>query len=582
MNDTVSFLHADVVWPLGIGAILLWVLFLWKEWGLPKRQFYGHALIAAIAITSLTLLILRPMMVDVRPENRGVLLTENFSRKQLDSLKKEHPRLVRIPYEENRSFGETLDSLSSVFILGNGLRPYDFWQLENTNTTYIPSALPNGLIRLNYNREAYVGRPWKVQGRYNAQEHRHRLVLMDPGGRAIDSVAVDTLGIFDFELKADLQFKGKSLFYLLEKDAAGIEVSKEPLPIKVVPVQKLRLLLIQQFPTFDAKYLKNFLAETGNELIVRNQLSKGKYKFEYFNTARRPFNSVSKKFMADMDLLLIDADSYAKLSRGTRRIINEAVRNEGLGLLILPDDGLFRLPSSTTPFEFTPEKTPQVAWEHGPKLLLEKYPFRFRAMTGLEEIHRSEGLTLAAYTRKGKGRIGTTIVRNSFQWVLNGSPEAYGDFWAGIISAMGKRSEMGPLGQAIEFFAYRDEPFPFVLRTTMEHPEVYGGNGSIPLAQGIDMEDHYTGITYPRKTGWNALYSAKDSLPILDFYVMDSSSWKSVRAFKTRYENQRKFNGSSVAYVHRKFSRPISPLWFFFVTLLGLGYLWIAPKLTSH
>lgn len=582
MNNTFGFVYIDFIWPVGIGALLLFAIFLWKEWSLPKKQYYLHALIALMTIIALGLLILKPTILDTQTTTKGVLLTEAYHKEQLDSLKKKHRRIRQIPYVENMPMDDILDSISSLFIVGNGIRTFDFWQLQGIPTTYLDTDEPPGLVQLKYDQETRVGNHWTVLGRYNTNGEKRNLVLADPGGNPLDSVWVDTIGQAYFEVSSDLNVSGRYLYHLIEKDSSGTLISDNPLPVLVKPKKELRLLMIQGFPTFDSKYLKNFLAEGGNELVVRNQLSRGNYKFEYFNTERSPFYSLTEKLLESMDVLLIDATSLVDLSKGSIRAVENAMKNNGLGVLILPDDDFFKLPVRLSNFEFLKETTSEITLDEWAGLSFEKYPFTFENSLGLQAVHQSDDRIISAYKRKGRGRMGSTVVSNSYQLVLNGNTGAYRRFWAQMLTAIAKRSDPILEWEPTNWLTYQDEPFTFVLRTSGENPQVFGENGRIALAQHMDIKERYEGTTYPRASGWSSVSSARDSLTTLNFYVMDNSQWKSLRTFETRIRNKRQFSGAEVFTNNKKVLRPIHPLWFFLIGMTGMGYLWLAPKLIKN
>ncbi len=583
MIDTLQFLNYDLIVPIAIGAVLLFVVFVWKEWTLPLRlRFYLHSIVTLVSIFSLSMLVLKPAYWSSAATTAGVLLTEGYKKEQLDSLKKEHKGLRVVQYQNNVPMGEVLDSINPLFMLGEGVRSFDFWQFEKRNVNYLGGELLQGTTRLNYERKLSVGDSLVVRGQYLKSIKGHKLILADDGGNEIDSVLLEGDAKSDFELSTELKVSGSYLYEIREKDSLGETVSNNPLPLQVLPREKLKILLANSFPTFESKYLKNFLADAGNELIVRTQLTRGKYKFEYLNTERRPIYSLDGKLMKSFDLTIIDANSYRNLSQKSVRVIMEAISSGGQGLLILPDTGFFRLPSKASNFEFSKAKSAKTSWDKWPKLTLEKYPYQFEENLRLEEIHRSKDEVLTAYQRKGRGRIGTTLVQNSYQLLLNGNSQVYKQFWSEIITTLGKRKSDSVAWHFDVNFPVKDEPIFFELRTSEENPQVIGENGKIPLMQNPDMRELWYGTTYPRTKGWHEMRLEKDSTAVMNFFVMDSTKWKSVKSFKTMVENSRQFNSLSDLPVSKKILKAIEPLWFFLLFLLGMGYLWLAPKFLSN
>ncbi len=582
MIDELIFFNQDWIGPIAIGGLLLWTLFVWKEWsGKLRPKFYLSVFVALISLISLAMIALKPMVWSNDKTKVGVLLTESYQKDRLDSLKKVYKNLKVIPYKMNEPMEEVMDSIAPLFILGTGIQSYDLWQLKNVPTTFLGTIALNGITHLNYKQELSIGEELIVLGRYNSPKNGHHMLLVDSGGTTIDSVLVDSTTT-DFKLSADLKVKGNHMFEIREKDLDRNTVSSDPLPITVVPREKLKVLMLNSFPTFESKYLKNFLAETGHELRVRSRLTKGKFKYEYFNTERRPFNSFSEELLKSIDLIIIDASSYVNLANSSIKNIHQAMQQYGLGVLILPDNIFFKQAVQTSNFEFIRNKSSKVNLDEESKLTLEKYPFVFKEDYQLEAIHHTEDNIITAYRRDGKGRIGTSVIQNSFQLVLDGNSEGYTWFWSKIISAISKRRHLGVEWRASSQFAFQNEPYTFQIRTTEEKPEVHSKDSRIPLIQNPYVLEVWNGTTYPRNKGWNHIELKNDSTNIFNFYVMDSLNWRSVTSYKNMMLNKREFRALADIPNTRKRLVAIDQLWFFLIFVLGMGYLWFIPKVYSN
>ena len=103
----------------------------------------------------------------------------------------------------------------------------------------------------------------------------------------------------------------------------------------------------------------------------------------------------------------------------------------------------------------------------------------------------------------------------------------------------------------------------------------------IALQQDVDIKSNWNGTTFPTKVGWNQLHVKNDSLSKYDYYVMDTLNWKSLMAFSTFEENQRHFDGTYENQDKVKFLVPINQFWFYLIFIVGMGYLWLEPKLLS-
>ncbi len=598
MIENLHFLHHKWLWPVLLGGAVLWLLFLWKE--NPKKpniRFFGNGLVALLAITSLAMMVLKPMTLGKVETNAGVLITNAYSKDRLDSLRQNYSGLRVIPYQMNKGIGGALDSVAPLFVLGDGIRPFDFWQFDSVPALYLGSDTPKGIVVLKYNREITIGEELLVSGRFNAPANGHHLVLTALGDTGLDSVAFDsvvsdpvvmrTSQQTDFSLSTEMKVEGSYIYSLIEKDSTGNTILSESLPVTVSPKTSLKILLVNSFPTFESKYLKNYLAEMSHELTVRSRLTKGKYKFEYFNTGNTPVYTFSRKQLEDFDVLIIDSDSYVNLSEKSKNALIEAMEKDGLGVFIQPNHRFFYAPKRTLKFDFVNDESTETSLQKWPKLKADKYPFHFKPALGLEKIHGDEEkihddnkAILTAYRRTEKGRVGTSTIQNTYKWILGGHSTAYQEFWSGIIGQLSKSEEVSTTWSEKNELAFRDMPYTFDLRTTFDRPEIVGPHGNeIPIEQHPDIPELWTGTVYPQKAGWNELWIRNDSTSTHRFFVMDSSSYQALTRYQIQLANKRVFDGASSITQKRSVPKQISSIWFFFVFLTAMGWLWLGPKI---
>ena len=583
MINHINFLNEEYFWPLVFGGFLLWGLFIWKEWSpVLKLRFYVNVLIGLLVVGSVIMIALKPIMENNSSSNFGMILTKGYEQKLVDSLKKAHKKIKIIPYKINQPLGKTLDSVGTLYILGEGLQPFDFWQLDKVPAQIIKGYKPFGITKLNYNSDVIVGDELAVKGSYSNGKKGNRLVLSNPRGVGIDSVELSGLVEENFKLTMNPKVVGKFKYTLVEKDSLGTIISNEPLPLNIQDRSSLNILILNKFPTFETKYLKNYLAEIGHEVTVRSQITTNKYKFEYFNTEKQPFYSFTEDQLENYDLLIIDSESYVGLSRNSLSTIHKSVRNSGLGLFIQPEAIFFKLASERSGFSFIPSKNVNLAVEFSPKVVMDKYPYEFKMGYGLEKIHHFNNNTVTAYRRMENGRVGTTLLQNTYQLLLKGHKEVYEQLWTKTISSIAKREFVQTEWINNSGFAYQDQPFYPTIRTSIKNPDVLNSEGiEIPIQQDVHIASKWYATTFPTKIGWNQLHVKNDSLSTYDYYVMDTLNWKSLNAFNTRKENQRHFPGSSENQKKVKFLQPINQFWFFLIFVVGMGYLWLEPKLFS-
>ena len=582
MINNFSFVNSNWIWPILISAIFIWLIFAWKE-----RVHYGsskfsiHSGVAFIAILSLVLMALRPQIRQKNATQVAAVLTEGYDQAKLDSLKKANQNLEVSPYTISETIFDTDKIPSSVFILGHGIRSFDLWQLETIPCTYLGGKELIGINQLNYDHHQTVGNRIEFNGTYSNPTKSNRLLLVGPGDRTLDSLMLTDETLQVFKVSTDLTIVGDFTYHLVEKDSLGKVLSKAVLPLTIVEKTPLNILMLNGFPTFESKYLKNYLAETGHQVVVKNQLTTARYKYEYYNMTSKPVIDITQEKLENFDLLIIDTKSLKNLSNRQLNTLITAVRELGLGILIQPEVNYFSNNKLLSSFKFNPDKSKEAVLDARPKQNIKKYLFQFKPDFSVQSIHSSDSKIWSAYTRLGLGRIGTTVFRNTFELVLNGHTKTYQGFWSDIIEQISKRKTPSVQWSASHTLAYQNQPYEFEVRTTIPNPIVESSEGySIPLKRDIHVKSLWRGQIYPRDIGWRQLYLSQDSTSEYKYYVTDNLQWTSMTNYNTVKANKTLFNDTSTPEIFpRTTLKSINPLWFFIIFMLCYGYLWLEPKL---
>jgi hypothetical protein len=511
------------------------------------------------------------------------VLTEGYDNVRLDSLKKANKNLEVYPYTIGEAIFDTDKTPSSIYLLGHGISSFDLWQLETIPTLYLGGKELKGVTQLKYDYKQTKGSRIQFNGTYGNPTKNNRLLLEGPGGRTLDSVILTDEKSQVFKVSTDLNVVGVFTYHLVEKDSLGTVLTKAVLPLNIVEKTSLKILMLNGFPTFESKYLKNYLAETGHQVVVKNQITTARYKYEYFNMTSKPVIDITKEKLETFDLLIIDTKSLKALSKQQLTTLKTTVRELGLGILLQPDANYFSTKKPLSSFKFDPEKSKEGILNGYPKQNIKKYLYQFKADFSIQPIHRSDSKIWSAYERLGSGRIGTTVFRNTFELILNGHTKTYQGFWSEIIEQISKPKIPSVQWQSERNVAYQNQPYQFELRTNIPNPIVESSEGySIPLERDIDVKSLWKGKMYPRDIGWKQLFTPQDSTEVFQYYVTDHSQWPSIANFNTVKANKSLFNDSSTLEVSpRTTLKVINPLWFFVVFMLCFGYLWLAPKLSS-
>ncbi len=580
MIDGISFLNQELIIPVSIAAVILYACFLWKEWLERERgKMLVHSIIAFISLLALALIALEPVRKVEINDRQGLLLTEGYDEAKKDSLMDLYPGLIVLDYHPEKSIRKELDSLTSVFVLGNGIKSFDFWQFKNLPTAFVPSKLSTGISKVKYSKSLVLGEALDVSGIYINPRKGTFLVLEDPAGNGLDSVRLETKDQVGFSLHTNPKVSGNFRYSLTEKDSMGVVQKREPLPIQISEKNTFRVLILNDFPTFETKYLKNFLAENGHEVVVRSQLTKGKYKFEYFNSNSIPIYQITDEILKDFNLVIADADTYYGFGTVIKNRFEKHMREDGLGLFLQPTNLLFSRNSNSSYFNYSRDGIIETTLGDS-ESVLEKYPYVFDKRFAQQPIALGTTVPIAAYKQVGLGRVVTMTVQNSYQLVLDGNEKEYERFWTQLLDKTINEAKAEVEWESTTALPRRNEPFDFTLRTNLEEFTVMDmDSSSVGVLQNSQIPTLFAGATYPRKAGWNALKIASDSIAKFSFYVMDNTDWKSLEISQTVRANQKEFQKDLNENRTVLVDRPISLIWFYMPFLLGIGWLWLAPKL---
>lgn len=576
MISDLSFENKELLLAVVLTGLALFVIFIWKSWnGKKDRRFLFQTLLGFIALLSLAMLTLKPTYLK-KVTGEAVLLTDGYNKETLDSIKKRNRKVSILDYKPGMDLTRTLDSIKRFLIIGYGVRDYDLWQFKKGQVTFLPEEISDGIVQLKYNQMAMLGEDLKVQGIYKAPTLNGKLVLLGPGGNALDSIIFSSNKNHPFTLKANLKASGRFQYALQVKDSTDAIYNTDPLPVIVVSNPSLRILMVNEFPSFETKYLKNFLSEEGHQVIIKTKLTKQKYKFEYFNTERQPINSLNTENLSALDLIVFDDRSLNSLSNLEKTILSGAINKNGLGVFVQQTGNRFQSKNTLGEFETQPnsENTIRVAVSSEP--LLEKYPILFDAkeLTGLKIGN------YGYYKLLGQGRIGATSLKNTYQLLLDGKDAEYKEIWTTLINGIRKQTESTGAFRLETNWTFVNEPYDFSYFTTVGNPVVSLENHyRVPLIKSSVISDKWHGRVYPKAKGWHKLVSELDSLHTQNFYVFEEGNWNSLFNQNTLKNNKRYFDAAVFEEKEKLLPQGIPLSWFFIVFLFSMGLLWLQPKL---
>jgi hypothetical protein len=538
-----------------------------------------------LALLSIAALVLNPAREKVGKENRILLLTNGFDTRLVDSLRAEHPdwRLVRTPdagaFPGSRPLTDLveLSMLGSRVgaIVGDGLPAYALEYFTEKHFQYFPSRVREGIVHLEDKlyRERQVNR---VEGAYFLRETPVKLLLNGPAGKE-DSVLLEKPGRQPFELAFTPRSDGRWLYQLLAIDSTGGIVGQEKLPVVVSAEKQLRVLIWQAYPTFEGRYLNNFLVDRGHAVAMRSRLSRDKYRSIFANLPRRDMSRLDHRLLEDFDLVVMDAAAYDLLSRGELADLFTAVE-EGVGFLglVAGDDAPFDRWIGLTgaaPAADTVRLAGGLTFQSFLRSASSEYDWY--------QVHSSAGgQPVAAYRYQGRGKVGFQSVRETYPRFLEGDSLAYAAFWMPVLEEVRRETYPEYTIELLDGFpVFAGHPLDFRMSAAGPVEAVYADSVPVPIREDYALDDVWYGRVWPGEEGWREIRAGEVGF---QYYAFSSGNWTSLADARQRRLTAIEappaapVEGAALA---TSVLQPLPRLWFYLLFLCCAGFLWLAPKL---
>ncbi len=569
----------DPVFPISIvvafGVVMLVVLVVLEY--RRKMKFRTPRIIAqALFMVSLTCLVLRPSWRSNQPQNGLLLLTPGYDKAQVATVLQEHPTLqIKLSpgaaaFPGASTFADYHDLAAQgtriSAVVGDGLPGWALEMLHQPDYNFLSSE-SRGLTRINADQLQFANRWNAVEGLYHAIEPTW-IRLRGPAG-IDDSVRVDA---GDSKFRLEFFAKSPGRFTYDVETPEGVE----SLPVHILPERLLEIVIMNDYPTFESRFLKNFLASSGHRIVVRTKVSKEKFKFEFSNHTPSEFKQLTTKLLSETDLLVLDARTFETMPANEQRTVRTAI-NAGLGVILLPDPSVKKGAALLSFATTNDADTSTINLPHAKSVQLPVLPLRptEQVETVLESNH---GKGLTGFKTVGSGKLGFTLIRESYQLGLQSRSEDYASLWTPLIEKCARTGfEDFQIKIKSPFPRYVDEPIKFEILSSGTVPSVKVDGTLVPVAEDLRVDDVYQGTLWAGEPGWHELKTDSTSHW---FYVSTSSTWPTLRAEETRTSTARlastEWHERAPMPVH---NRQIPTIILFILFVCAAGFLWLAPKL---
>ncbi|HEU5291618.1 MAG TPA: hypothetical protein VFU05_13305 [Cyclobacteriaceae bacterium] len=588
MSDSLFFVNPVFQgWLIALVTIPLFSFLFWKELR-RKHKFLTFRIVALVLILISVLgLLFKPGYVKSINSTGFVLLTPGYEEKQVDSLLMMQPGLGALHLPETKGYrgSRALTSYQNLaeldneilFIMGEGLPPFALELMDVKKFQFIASQKPNGIIQLNFQEVSRANQFNNINGLVNSPAEAI-LTLFGPGGKE-DSIIVKKIGIAPFSLKFKPKQPGLDQYSLQYRDAYGIQSGQ--IPVVAEEEQKLSILFLQKFPSFEVRQLKNFLAENGHRLALRYQVSKNNYRVEFANVSSIRTSPLTSSVLQQFDLVIVDSDGLESLSTSEKNILEESI-HDGLGLMILSNKAAEndKLRERFLPIEMkrTLKDTAYINFSTKP-YTLPVLPLQLIESSSVYPVTRKRDRILSAYCYNGFGKSSIQLLQETYRIALEGNLDDYASIWSPLVEKTAKKKdEQVRIKLNNSFPSYEDEPLTVEIITTDESVSARNDMETIPLMEHVTIDNLWSGKIWAGKPGWHEFVA--DSAR-LNYFVSDPSEWKTLRI-----SNQLKLN--ELASLNRAETsqpdifyqrKPISVSIFYVLFLAAAGFLWLAPKI---
>lgn len=519
-----------------------------------RLRFLLFRIIAEVLLVfSVLLLTLRPSLDQRETRNSKLLLTEGYEQSTIDSLRSLDPVSFK-------SYNE-LSKINGVSVIaGHGLPSWALDLLPSNNYKFIEAPQPTGITAIETDEHIYAHRWNEIRGTYNGSEAM--IKLKGPGGYD-DSVKIAN---GPFRLSFFAKAPGRFNYEVISNGTT------EVLPLVIEPEHTFNIIFISDYPTFEMRYLKNFLASKGHRLSIRNQVSKGLYMFEFANRRSANFQQLTPALLNGTDLVIIDERSWQKLASSEQKNIRTAIA-DGLGVIMMPDDDKAQL----IQFKKTQQKD-TVTISQGKIFSIQLPALALEAPGTNPVLKGADNRIVNGFTFSGSGKIGYQLLMETYQAGLQGKPEVYSALWVPLLEKCARRIKNDfKLKITSAFPYYENEPISFDVISSGKEPKLTIDNISFPLTEDVYIDDLWHGTTWLDANQWHELTVDSTTTAI---HPSKPGTWRSVAATSYREATasragQQASSDQSIVSTDDRLPKII----LFVIFILSAGFLWLAPKL---
>ncbi len=482
-------------------------------------------------------------------------------------------------------FLQTNPTLKKVNIYGYGLAEHELNLLKDYQVLFHPAPIPNGIIAVNWQKKIKASAQLVVQGTYNNTTNKTVALKLKGFGSTLDSVMIRANAKVNFSLQTKPKQRGLALFKLIalqDKDS----LSTDPIPFEVEQAKPISILILASFPDFEYKFLKKWLQENQNPVAFRSQVSKDKFSSSFVNMKALTINQITASLLKNFDLVVIDEDELAAITRADRTAIYNAVNN-GMGLLVKVTNS--KSTSNTQNFNqyelISPTGKPlELKLAENEKLtplIIEQRLFLKSDGNSQPLIVERSGKILVDSKLSGMGKIITSTLSSTFQWQLAGKQEDYSRFWSFLLDkSLRKKTEELAIKTSPQFPMVNGKTRIIISSGNTQQPIITFNDDHIAPRQNMELPFIWDGFLWAKTADWNGLIVNQQQEQV---FIYQKTDWKALKnqdrlnSTKELVANQLEVGQKSQKTTYLV-QESVNKWWFFFAFLFSISFLWYEQR----
>ncbi|MGB0134190.1 carboxypeptidase-like regulatory domain-containing protein [Dokdonella sp.] len=514
--------------------------------------------------------LLYPPSMERDPES-AVVITAGVGTSQLEGIGADTPVIV-LPEAPDAVEGiERVPDLASALrqhpgigrlrVLGDGLVARDRPAAIGRGLAFEPTDEPAGLVELQVPDAVSAGTLWSLTGRI-AGIADARVELIDRSGEIVATSPIDADG--RFRLSTVARSNTRMLYQLRVLDAGDSPVDEIPVAIAARAEDSLSTIVVAGAPDAELKYLRRWIVDAGHSLGSQIALSRG---IEQRQAAAR----LDPATLAETDLLIADERSWAGLSQSARESVRNAVES-GMGLLLRitgPVPGKVEDEWAAMGFKLEDAdlshsvNLPGNVYGPDRNRPFTRRPLAVRAPDSVALLQAEDGSDLIRWRAMGQGRVGITLMLDSYRMTLEGDREAYGTLWSKTFSTLA-RARGGRVPQLPQQARVNQRSVICGLQAGAGIRDAQGEHHELLVEDGAQS----CAAWWPQSAGWHQLANAGTEWPI---HVFDQGEAETLQRMAIREATMAMVNDAPPS----QHSRNQLPRWPFFLLWLSIaGLVW--------